>query len=346
MVTSPILWSVIIPTMNRADSLAITLKAMAKQALHSLMYEILVVDNGSTDHTAEVVAQCSKEFPSRTIRYIKASPPGLLTGRHKGALESRASVLTFVDDDVDVAPDYASSILTAFRNPEVCLVGGPCRPRFEAEPPAWLEQYYQRRPGHIVCTDLSLCDLGKRPQRILPGMVWGLNFSIRRETLRECGGFHPDNIPQSLQMYQGDGETGLTDAILRSGKLAHYVPGAAVTHIVPASRLTEKYFCNRHFYQGVCNSYTEIRAKGSTQDLTIPEPVPVYPDSPDAIHQRIRNAYVDGYLFHQSAVKQSPTLLQWVMRNDYWDYELPELETTVTFRREWASELLLMMGKE
>lgn len=346
MEASPIVWSVIIPTMNRADSLAVTLRAMAKQSLRPLKYEILVVDNGSTDHTAEVVAQCVNEFPSHTIRYIEASPPGLLTGRHKGALESRGAVLTFVDDDVDVAPNYAESILTAFRDPKVCLVGGPCRPLFETEPPDWLEHYYHHQSGKVMCVDLSLCDLGDSPHTIHPCMVWGLNFSIRRETLWECGGFHPDNIPQSLQMYQGDGETGLSDAIARSGKVAHYVPGAAVTHIVPSSRLTEEYFCKRYFYQGVCSSYTEIRTKRSTQNLSIPVPVRVNPESPEAIHQRIHNAYVDGYIFHQSAVKQSPTLLQWVLRPDYWDYELPKLEDNVVFRREWADSLLSMMEME
>lgn len=340
MSSTPLMWSVIIPTLNRGDSLKRTLEGLARQNLHPLLYEILVVDNGSTDHTEAVVQNCMQAFPTRQIRFLKVTPPGLLSGRHGGALESQGKILTFVDDDIDVGEGYGAAILAAFQAPEVHIVGGPCRPLFESEPPAWMARYSQQQHGRLTCASLSLHDLGDKAQLMDPTLVWGLNFSIRRETLWECGGFHPDNVPQQYQMYQGDGETGLCLRVRQRGYKAHYVPGAAVTHVIPASRLTEAYFSNRFFYQGVCDSYTEIRTKGNTQNLHIPMPRPVDEGSSEALHQRIHNAYVDGYLFHQSAVKHSPCLLGWVTRQDYWDYNYPTLEEGVPYTRQWAEALL------
>ncbi|MDR3362809.1 MAG: glycosyltransferase family 2 protein [Desulfovibrio sp.] len=330
-------WSAVIPTLNRVKTLVGTLDCLARQTLPPSIFEVLVVDNGSIDGTKEAVLSFIKEHPAHNIRYIRDETIGLLAGRHRGAQEARADILTFFDDDVEFANDFAVHILKAFLDGQVVLVGGPSRPRFEAEPPEWLEHYITREGGRMVCTHLSLLDLGNKAKDIAPEYVWGLNFSIRKQTLFEAEGFHPDLVPQHLQMYQGDGETGLSYKIKELGLKTRYVPEAAVVHIIPGSRLTEEYFHKRNFYQGVCDSYTEIRKKSGPAHLSLPLPVPV-PSDGNAVYARIHNAYVEGYRFHQEAVLSSPKLLEWVLRPDYWDYAYPELEEGLAFSRPSALE--------
>jgi len=345
--------SCIIPTLNRSALLRNTIKTLINQTISPDIYEIIVVDNGSVDDTKEILQNIMKETANRQIRYIFDPEPGLLTGRHRGALEAKGELLVFVDDDIEAASGWLQAILETFKSPRVELVGGRNLPKFVVQPPAWLESFYDVIPdGGRSCAWLSLLDLGESAREIDPNYVWGLNFSIRRRALHDLGGFHPDCVPKELQRFQGDGETGLTMKARSYGYRAVYQPKATIYHIVPGSRMTPEYFEQRAYYQGVCDSYSDIRrgeigeagglAKVKSfsvrylrriadrivrsfkhlehQPFVMAENAEVA-----AIRQRVYRAYQAGYRFHQSAVRSSPELLSWVLRHDYWDYRLPQV---------------------
>ncbi|MGE4538349.1 MAG: glycosyltransferase [Desulfovibrio sp.] len=331
--------SFIIPTRDRAALLCGALAGLVAQDLPPERYEVLVVDNGSTDATASDVAALAAAHPERNIRLLDEPVPGLLAARHCGSVAARGEILTFLDDDVELAPDFGRHVLDAFADADTALVGGPSVPRYLAAPPPWLDHYCLNDGPGLVCGYLSLADRGDVARDMNPVDVWGLNFSIRRAALFELGGFHPDNVPEALQMFQGDGESGLAMRATARNFRARYAPGARVTHVLPPSRLSEEGFQKRAFYQGVCDSYTEIRAKGGLTDLETPLPAREASGPYGQVHAGIRNAYVDGYLFHQKAVAASPALLAWVLRPDYWDYAYPALEEGLVLTREWAALL-------
>jgi glycosyltransferase involved in cell wall biosynthesis len=318
------------------------------------MYEILIIDNGSTDDTKEISQRIIKETADRKIHYIFEPEPGLLAGRHRGALEAKGELLVFVDDDIEATSGWLQAISETFKSPRVQLVGGRNLPKFEVEPPAWLENFFDGTgAGGGSCGWLSLLDLGDREQEIDPNYIWGLNFAIRRRALYELGGFHPDCVPQELQRFQGDGETGLTMKARSYGYRAVYQPKATIYHVIPASRMTPEYFEQRAYYQGVCDSYSDIRRAGMSASLQsvkvkslslqylrrlagrIARSLKYWQDEAcvrvetgeeAAIRLRLHCAYQAGYEFHQSAVRSSPELLAWVLRADYWDYRLPQLK--------------------
>jgi glycosyltransferase involved in cell wall biosynthesis len=325
------------------------------------MYEILIIDSGSTDDTKEISRHIIKETANRNIRYIFEPEPGLLTGRHRGALEANGELLVFVDDDIEATAGWLEAIFETFKSPQVQLVGGRNLPKFEVEPPAWLESFFDATCyGGRSCAWLSLLDLGESELEIDPNYVWGLNFAIRRRALRDLGGFHPDCIPQVLQRFQGDGETGLTMKARSHGYRAVYQPKATIYHNIPASRMTPEYFEQRAYYQGVCDSYSSVRREGSVSSVdsvrakSFPSPylrravgrvvgylkhlrdqarVTAETAEVAAIRQRVHRAYHAGYEFHQSAVRSSPELLAWVLRPDYWDYRLPQLKHPAQTRK-------------
>jgi len=323
--------SVIIPTLNRADYLLKALSSLLNQSIPLNSFEILVIDNGSTDSTRQVVEVFISANKSHSIRYIYEPEPGLLSGRHRGALEAKGDILVFTDDDIEATPNWLSSIASSFEDNDVHIVGGPTLPKFEIPLPEWMIPYCIFKQNSLTyCAYLSLQDLGDQKQEIDPSNVWGLNYAIRKETLFDLGGFHPDCIPKHLQHFQGDGETGLSMSIKELGYKALYHPSAMVYHLIPSSRLTVEYFESRFFYQGVCDSYTAIRKLGSA-DLILEQEYnpndPIIPRHPvyNEIYQRIRKAYVDGYNFHLGMVKKFPKLLEWVTKKDYLDYKLPDL---------------------
>jgi hypothetical protein len=116
-----------------------------------------------------------------------------------------------------------------------------------------------------------------------------------------------------------------------------YHPKATVQHEIPASRLTQHYLQRCANYQGVCDSYTNIRIAGRVFQpaWSWEEPLhPVkrfvdklfYPDSSmsSVLKNRVAKAYKLGYNFHQTEVRRDVRLLEWALRKDYWDYTLPD----------------------
>jgi len=335
--------TVIIPTLNRDQFLQKCLISLIRQNHPQDEYEILVIDNGSTDRTKQITEDIIQQNPDHHIRYIYEPEPGLLSGRHRGALEAKGDILVFVDDDIEADPNWLSAIHEAFQDPSVQLVGGRNLPKYESIPPEWLEYFWIKHPFGKYLGELSLLDFGEKIQEIDANFVWGLNFSIRRQALFDLRGFHPDSIPKHLQHFQGDGETGLTLKANQLGYKAIYQPKALVFHQVPKSRMTYEYFEQRYFFQGVCNSYTRIRELGHLPQSSIRDKIKtqtkvllkklrgkVFKNSSlESEEQFLKSRFLQsmnaGYQFHQNAVRRNPLLLDWVLKSDYWDYKLPNI---------------------
>jgi glycosyltransferase involved in cell wall biosynthesis len=332
--------SIIVPTRNRDVYLPSTLLSLTRQDYPATQYEIIVVDNGSTDNTKDVVYNFKDRTPGYKIKYIYEPVPGQLSGRHRGAFEAEGNILIFVDDDIEAIKTWLSSIMDTFNNGNVHLVTGPSLPKYETNPPDWINNYFIFSPNRIICPSLSLLYSGDHTIEIDPIHVWGLNYSIRKKTLFDEGGFHPDCIPKKLQCFQGDGETGLCRKMKIKGLKAIYSPKSAVFHKIPRSRLTVNYFKERFYYQGVCDSYTQIRKLKSLSGINVPEypdldcqklsTMNAYDQYKQIIYQHIQNAYVDGFRFHQDAVKKNDTLLKWILRENYFDYRLPQKNSLQT----------------
>ena len=333
--------SIIIPTLNRDKFLELCLLSLVQQNYSHDDYEILIVDNGSTDHTKQITEDIIQQNPDHHIRYIYEPEPGLLSGRHRGALEAKGEICTFVDDDIEADPNWLKAIHESFLDTTVQLVGGRNLPQYETEPPEWLNWFWVDHPYGKTCGELSLLDFGEEVREIDANYIWGLNFSIRRQALFDLGGFHPDCIPKHLQHFQGDGETGLTMKANQLGYKAIYQPKALVWHQVPTSRMTYQYFENRYFYQGVCNSYSDIRKLGHLpkknyfqllknfikSHLKKIKKLVFTPDKQNQERQLLQNSLnqslIAGINFHQNTIRKNPKLLDWILKTDYWDYKLP-----------------------
>ncbi|MFM6818533.1 MAG: glycosyltransferase family 2 protein, partial [Dolichospermum sp.] len=199
--------SVIIPTRNRANLLEKFLLSLKNQTLAISSYEVVIIDNGSTDYTKSLV---EKYIPIITnLKYIFEPNPGLHSGRHRGFLESQGEILVYGDDDIEVFPQWLETIYHSFQeNPDVAMIGGKNLPQFESNPPSWLEKMWQpNQSGEQILGYLSILNLGDEVKFVSPYYIFGCNFAIRRSILETARGFHPDGMPQELIKYRGDGES-------------------------------------------------------------------------------------------------------------------------------------------
>ena len=329
--------SIIIPTCGRSGRVRTVVRSLLDSRVHRAGAEVLLVDNNSDESVSRGLRDHCDSLDGM-VQYLAEPSPGLGAARHCGAREARGEILVFVDDDIEVSESWLDALLEAFDDREVGIAGGPSVPRFSSSVPAWFWEFIGPTPyGGWACGWLSLLDIGRSLNDIDPDWIWGLNFAIRRDVFMQLGGMHPDIVPAALQRWQGDGETGLTRKAKAAGVKAVYVHGALVHHNVGRDRLTADYFCERSYYQGVCDSFSAIRAGGEPAPR-IPPPRTAPGLNPglvgwvvEAEEIRVRTvaAYESGWLFHQSEAASNPRLLEWIRRPDYLTADIrDEIEKT------------------
>lgn len=231
--------SVIIATHNRASRLRETLEALrSQQTPGGLGWEILVVDNGSTDTTLEVFRAMAMQAPGR-LRYAFEPRLGKSRALNTGIAAARGTVIALTDDDVSPAVDWVATAATVLDTWGVDGAGGRILPRWEAEPPSWLLRS-PRLLGYLAIMD---CD---RPTMLpVPGgsypKVWGANMVYRRSALLALGGFDTRLGPVGGRRYC-DEDVDIVRRMLQSGRAMAYDPGLTVFHRVPRARLRHAYF--------------------------------------------------------------------------------------------------------
>jgi len=322
--------SIIIPTRNRADLLASALESLVLQSLATSEYEVLVIDNGSSDHTAEVIVNYQVKL--RNLRGIFASEPGLHTGRHAGMKAAQGDVLVFADDDIEALPTWLASIKEAFSDASVAMVGGNNLPMFLEPPPRWLLKMWRgrSRQGMRLLPALSIIELSCNQREISPHLIWGCNFSIRKDVLLAAGGFHPDGMPGELIRFRGDGETHVSDYVKRSGMKSVFHAGATVYHKVTPERMTSEYFRQRGFNQGVSDSYTALRNQNKS-DIQVRRSLlrraagwglrkfrDVMRDREVKYAlEQMQLGYSEGYAYHQEVYREDSEVRVWVHQEKY-----------------------------
>lgn len=148
--------SVILPTYNRAEHLTRCIESVINQTYQN--WELIVVDDGSQDHTFDLVNKYLQKLPQ--IRYLKHQNRGAALSRNIGIKVSFGNYLTFIDSDDQYLPHHLQSRLNYFQNdPELELITGG----FRSDQEIWVKDYYQPEK-RINIQDCVICPtfFGKR----------------------------------------------------------------------------------------------------------------------------------------------------------------------------------------
>ncbi|HXE80357.1 MAG TPA: glycosyltransferase [Vicinamibacterales bacterium] len=234
--------SVVISTFNRAGELVGALERVLSQETNGVEYEVILVDNNSSDSTRAVVESLMARHPER-LRYIFEPRQGLSYGRNTGIAAARGPIIAFTDDDVRVARDWVARIAAVFRErPDISYVGGRVLPRWSVPPPKWLVNHHWSPLALIDYADESIESSANRPVCFV-----GANLAFRREVFDLVGLFNP----QLGRVKDGIGSTEDHDLQIRlwkAGLKGVYQPDLIVTAEVSPDRLTKKY--HRRWHQG------------------------------------------------------------------------------------------------
>ncbi|MEH2292156.1 glycosyltransferase [Nostoc sp.] len=234
--------SVAICTYNRADRLYLALDALRHQTLAAERFDILVVDNASTDRTPEVCQEFASSLPH--LRYVFEPVQGLSKARNTALQEVKSSYIAFLDDDAIPCPSWLASLLHTFQTvrPEPVCVGGLIRPLWELPKPDWVHPTME--------TLFTILDGGDQPRWFRPNeFPWGANVAYQRDALLKIGGFHEKLGRRGKSLLSG--EEYLLNATLQSqGGGFYYHPEAAIEHWIPKERIDPNWLVRRNFWQG------------------------------------------------------------------------------------------------
>lgn len=259
--------SIVIPTKNRANLLKVALESIEKQKADTEAFEVIVIDNGSTDDTKDVVKQYWKR--NKNCRYFYDARPGLHVGRNRGLMESRGELVGYLDDDVTLFPNWINTVLQAFEDKEVVYVSGSVVPYDMSLLTPEFRAKYEMRKGEyrfiypISCFwEIGITEEDTRIHRAADGGFFGGNSVYRKSVLHTCRGFHPDGMPNNLLMYRGDGETYIASYIAKNKMKAMYYAQASVYHMIDVERVTDSYIDYVCFRAGISGMYTCLRENG------------------------------------------------------------------------------------
>ncbi len=252
--------SVIISTHNRAESLRETIESFLRLEWETeTSYELLIVDNNSTDITKDVVAAYMNKNPF--IKYVFEEKTGVSQARNKGIKEAKGKIIAFMDDDVELDKNWGMEIVKAFRNnPDVYSIGGKNIPVFPEGKPAWINNDFLAIYGDVK--------MGEEERYFeFPSHPYGLNMSFRREVFGKIGMFNAE-LGRRKNILLSNEETGIYYNISRHNLKVLYSPFVIVKHKVPTYRTQKKWILKRHYWQGLSDVvFEQITSKKSGKIL-------------------------------------------------------------------------------
>jgi len=227
--------SIIICSYNRASYISDALDSLYHQTAGLNAFEAIIVDNNSTDNTAEVFLQWRANHTQGSFTYLTESKQGASFARNTGAAVAKGEWLCFMDDDAVATPDYVKNIINHIENkPQVVGFGGRIIPKYIPAEPKWMSYYVSSLVGNFdYAPNACAFEYGKYPLES--------NMIVKKDIYDQIGGFNVDlpGVVGTLRI-GGEGKE-LFFKILALGHTIYYDPSICVHHVVEVKKLTAEY---------------------------------------------------------------------------------------------------------
>ena len=246
--------SCVICTYRRPEMLGVAIESMRHQSMSPDIYEVIIVDNNSGDHTETVVENYQARCSFRIV-YLLEVKQGLSYSRNAGIEQARGKYVAFLDDDAEADPEWLTVLTNVLEtDQEICVVGGKILPKWDAIRPTWLTDE--------LINNFSMLDLGESRKTLAwPEHVLGTSC-FRKSVFEEVGKLAPQ-LGRTGDMLVGDEDTEIQKRIFALGKQIVYIPEAVVWHHVSPDRLNKRYIYKRAFGTG-CSRAVLYCGQGGT----------------------------------------------------------------------------------
>ncbi len=220
--------SVVVCTYNRDKHIKRALESLINQDFDKSAYEIIVVDNNSTDNTDEIIKQFKKENPEYNIILSKETNQGLSFARNKGIELSKGKYISFIDDDGIAGSDYISKFYKYTKTfPKHYAFGGKVLAKYETGiQPEWMSKYIERI--------ISIVDMGNEVKKFKKTYPVGCNMLFKKEIFDKLGGFNTELRLRSDDKY-------IFLKIMSAGYEVLYLPKVVVNHFIDDFRTKKEY---------------------------------------------------------------------------------------------------------
>jgi glycosyltransferase involved in cell wall biosynthesis len=292
-------FSIVIATYNRAAVLGDTLASLARLRPDA-GWEVIVVDNNSPDDTRGVVERAMPSFPV-PLRYAFEREQGRSAALNCGFRIAQGEIIVTTDDDVRVEPDWLDHIDKALIDLDCDYVGGRVTPIFEV--PA-LPDWFPTHSG-LLWGVIALLDYGPEPIKYGVRVPLGVNMAMRREAIDRAGGFDP-SIGRKAGTLLGQEVREWCLRAHAAGLTGYYAPSIVVQHLIPADRLTKRYFRRWFYWRGISRA---MLYADTGLDMEKPEQSTL--DFAAVPHV----AGVPRYLFRSAVIAAAKAVRAWLRRD-------------------------------
>jgi GT2 family glycosyltransferase len=268
--------SVILCTYNRRELVLATLASLGYQTLAYEHYEVIVVDNGSTDGTLDALHIFQEQEVEQTdrngqvwhIHCLQELRNGLAYARHKGLQVASGEIIVFLDDDTLAAPTFLEYLLAAYEQTQADAIGPRVELCWEARRPHWLSDDLCHLLGYFVPAETRI-------QLSAPFYFSNSCFSVKAAVLRKIGLPSPllsKRLHAPVHMESED----LCRRLYRSGYALWYDPAACVIHRISAARLQRAFFRGQAYWQGRAEVLARYMEEKELQATTSFSPAHVF----------------------------------------------------------------------
>jgi glycosyltransferase involved in cell wall biosynthesis len=227
--------SIIICSYNRASYISDALTSLYGQSSGLDDFEVIIVDNNSTDNTKEVYAQWRHTNTNGQFTFISEMQQGASFARNTGAAIAKGEWVCFMDDDAVATTDYVKNIIKHIQDqPFIVGFGGRIIPKYIPAEPKWMSYYVSSLVGNFDYAPTACAfENGKYPLES--------NMIVKKSVYDQIGGFNV-NLPGVVGTLRIGGEgKELFYKIIALGHTIYYDPSICVHHVVEVKKLTSEY---------------------------------------------------------------------------------------------------------
>lgn len=232
--------TVAICTYNRANLLQLCIESVSLIHFPRKDFEILVVDNNSTDNTAEVCSTFASLYPDLNFRYVLERQQGVGHTRTRGAKEAKGEIVAYIDDDCLADANWLKEIVAFYKgHPEAMSTGGKIIPKYLVPVAGWFGKYFWGLVGNY--------DLGNKVFQ-MKGVRYpsGANMHFRK-TAFERYGYFDGKLGRSGKSLMAGEEKAMYLKLIQANEKVFYLPQVIVFHHVEGNKFDKNYVRKHSF---------------------------------------------------------------------------------------------------
>ena len=233
--------TVLFATHNGEKTLPIMLEAFCDLEIPETGWEIIVVDNASTDQSANIIKGYTDKLP---ISYLYEQESGKNNALNLGLLSVKGDLIVLTDDDIIPQQNWLVQLMIcADTHPEYSVFGGAIKPCWPRNPEDWILNHVP------LGVTYALTEESRAEGEIFPGLVWGPNMAIRRIVF-DAGYYFDNAVGPNGKNYVMGSETEFTIRLSQAGYKSWFCKNAVVQHIIRDNQLEPEWIVNRAYRFG------------------------------------------------------------------------------------------------